>query len=240
MTGHTSAMPDPTALGIQRRQLHILFVLDCSGSMTGEKIASLNYAMATSIPAMRAAAEDNPETDVRVRVMRFSDAPAWQTPEAVPVAAFTWQELTAQGETNAGAALALLAAGLTPEAMPGRQLAPIIVLVSDGQPTDDFAAGLAALLNSPFGAKSIRIAIAIGQDADLDVLKGFIGHADFQVLAAHNAQDLVNRIKWATTAPMKAVSQPAKTGGGGTMAALAADAAAQAQTPAKDISDLVW
>lgn len=234
-----SAMPDPAAMGIQRRQLHLYFVLDCSGSMTGEKMASLNYAMATAIPAMRAAAEDNAETDVRVRVMRFSDTPAWQTPEAVPVAAFTWQELAAEGETNLGAALTLLAAGMTPQGMPGRQLAPIIVLVSDGQPTDDFAAGQAALLASPYGGKSVRIAIAIGQDADQEVLNAFIGHSDFPALAAHNAQDLVNRIKWATTAPMKTVSQPAKTGGG-TMAALAADAAAQAQTPPKDISDLVW
>lgn len=232
-------MPDPSALGIQRRQLHFVFVLDCSGSMTGEKMASLNYAMATALPAMRAGAEDNAETDVRVRVIRFSDTAMWQTPDPVPVADFAWENLEANGETNLGAALSLLAAGLTSEVMPGRQLAPIIVLVSDGQPTDDFAAGQTALLESPYGSKSVRIAIAIGQDADLDVLNSFIGHSDFKALAAHNAEELVSRIKWATTAPVKTVSQPAKTGAS-PMQILASDAAQQAQTAPKDISDLVW
>jgi uncharacterized protein YegL len=84
----------------------------------------------------------------------------------------------------------------------------VIVLVTDGQPTDDFNDGLKALMASPYGSKSLRVAIAIGSDADLGVLQRFIGHPEFKPLRANNAQDLVNRIKWATTAPVKAVSSP--------------------------------
>lgn len=209
-------MTDPLPLdmaGVARRQLHMILVIDCSGSMTGEKMASLNYAIASAVPAIRAASTENPETDVRIRVIRFSDTPEWHVGEAAPVADFSWSDLTAGGETRLGTALTLLASTLTPDAMPGRQLSPVIVLVSDGQPTDDFESGLAALMASPYGAKSVRIAIAIGSDADIDVLNAFIAHPEFRALQAHNAQDLVNRIKWATTAPVRTVSAPTRIAG---------------------------
>ena len=50
----------------------------------------------------------------------------------------------------------------------------------------------------------------IGSDADIDVLNAFIAHPEFRALKAHNAQDLVNRIKWATTAPVRTVSRMAE------------------------------
>ncbi len=134
-----------------------------------------------------------------------------------------------------GAALAALAEQLTPEGMPGRQLPPVIVLVSDGQPTDDFEAGLARLMASPYGRKAIRIAIAIGADADLDVLSRFIAHPEFKPLQAHNAEALVNRIKWATTAPVKSVSAPVT--GATPVQRLAQEAEA---TPAPAADAMVW
>jgi uncharacterized protein YegL len=223
------------ALGISRRQLHFILIVDCSGSMGGDKIASLNHAMAAAIPAMREAAADNAETQVMVRVLRFGNGADWHVPEAVPVDQLVWTDLSAEGETHMGTALLLAAAVLNPENMPGRQLPPVIVLVSDGQPTDDFAGGLAALLASPYGKKSVRIAVAIGSDADTDVLDAFIAHPEFKVLHAHNAQELTNRIRWATTAPVKTASSPL-TMDGGPVAELAREAVSQASP----VGDLVW
>ncbi len=237
---NSEALPSMDAIGIARRQLHFVFVLDCSGSMAGEKMASLNYALASAIPAMREAAADNPETDLLVRVVRFSDTAHWHVATPTPVAAFRWTDLTAGGETRLGAALSLVASGLTADHMPGRQLPPVVVLVSDGQPTDDHKAGLAALVTSPYGRKSIRLAIAIGGDADIDVLDAFIGHPEFRALEAHNAQELVQRIRWATTAPVKTVSSPT-VGAASPLQALSADAdASQRGTPGSSSDDLVW
>jgi uncharacterized protein YegL len=227
-------LPNLETAGLSPRQLNFLLAVDCSGSMTGDKMASLNYALRAAIPAMREAAADNPETRVTVQVLRFSTGAAWHV-EATPVERLEWQDLTADGETHMGAALAALAERLTPEGLPGRQLPPVIVLVSDGQPTDDFEAGLARLMASPYGRKAIRIAIAIGADADLDVLTRFIGHPDFRPLQAHNAEALVNRIKWATTAPVKSVSAPVT---GATPVQRLAQEAAAAPAPAADA--MVW
>jgi uncharacterized protein YegL len=225
----------PDAAELARRQLHLVIAVDCSGSMQGDKIASLNYALRTAIPAMQEAAGENPETDVLVRVLCFSDGAHWHL-GPVPVDAFEWRDLTADGTTRMGHALELIAQQLTPATLPGRQLPPVIVMISDGQPTDNFDAGLKALLQSPYGGKSLRVAIAIGSDADLNVLQRFIGHPEFKPLRANNAQDLVERIKWATTATVKTVSSGAM--GSGAASALAQETADAASSSEGSIS--VW
>jgi uncharacterized protein YegL len=93
--------------------------------------------------------------------------------------------------------------------MPDRALPPVIVLTSDGRPTDDFDAGLKRLMNEPWGRKSVRIAIAIGRDADTGVLKKFLGNPEIEPLQSNNADALSRHIRWASTAVLKAASAPA-------------------------------
>jgi uncharacterized protein YegL len=226
-------LPSLSATRLARRQLHVILALDCSGSMTGDKIASLNYAMRAAIPEMRNAAEDNPETDVLIRVLRFSSSAEWHVADPTPVSQFEWQDVAAGGETNMGEALGMMADVLGPERMPGRQLPPVLVLVSDGQPSDDFELGLKRLFDSPYGSRSLRVAIAIGSDADHEILERFIAHPEFKPLRANNAQELVTRIKWATTAPVKSVSSPSNAPDPVTQLAL--DAERQ-----KRSNDMVW
>lgn len=196
---------DPTALA--RRQLQVMFALDCSGSMQGDRIASLNYAMRTALPELAEVAAENPEIDVRVRVLRFADSAEWQS-ESTSAGDYVWHDLAADGETNMGAALRTLASALSPDAMTGRQLPPVIVLASDGLPTDDYEDALGEFFAAQFAESAVRVAIAIGTDADMDPLDRFIRHPTARPLRASNATELVNRIKWATTAPVKAVSSP--------------------------------
>ena len=192
-----------------RRQLHFFFVVDCSGSMTGDRMASLNYAIRSAIPAMRAAAADNPENDVLVRVIGFGDKAKWilETPQNLP--GFSWTDLKPAGETAMGEALDLLAGVLNGKKMPGPQLPPVIVMVSDGLPTDEVDEGLAALEASEYGKGAVRIAVAIGSDADIPTLQSFMGKSGFKPLQANNAETLVNRIKWAASTPLKVVSSAA-------------------------------
>ena len=53
------------------------------------------------------------------------------------------------------------------------------------------------------------MAIAIGEGADLAVLRRFIGHAEVEPLQANNAEQLVHFIRWASTAVLQAASAPA-------------------------------
>lgn len=191
------------------RPLHFIWIADCSGSMSGDKIQQLNFAIRESIPAMRDVANENPNADVLVRALKFANGAQWHVGQATKVANFEWLDLKADGLTDMGKALKMVAEQLKMPPMSERALPPVLVLLSDGQPTDNFEEGLQALLDLPWGKKAVKIAIAIGEDADTDVLQQFMGsNSELKPLIAKNAEQLVNYIKWASTAVLKAASSP--------------------------------
>jgi uncharacterized protein YegL len=116
---------------------------------------------------------------------------------------------TGGGNTDMGTALQMLAEQLKIPPMTERALPPVLILLSDGQPTDDFESGLAQLMRQPWGKKAVRVAIAIGQDTELDVLQKFIGHSEIRPLQANNPEALLNYIKWASTVVLTNASAPA-------------------------------
>jgi uncharacterized protein YegL len=191
------------------KPLHFIWIADCSDSMRVHgKIQALNTAIREAIPHMRKVAQDNPNAQVLVRAVRFSDGAYWHIAQPVPVEQFEWVDLQAKGVTDMGKALELVAEQLKMPPMPERGLPPVLVLISDGLPTDDFAAGLNALLDLPWGKKAVRIAIAIGGDANLEVLQRFINNPELKPLRANNPEALTTHIRWASTAVLKSASSP--------------------------------
>ena len=72
--------------------------------------------------------------------------------------------------------------------------APAIILLSDGAPTDDFESGLATLKQNNWFKAAIKVAIAIGDDADKDVLTQFTGTNE-AVFTVHNIDALKQIIR---------------------------------------------
>ncbi|MEU2077623.1 MULTISPECIES: vWA domain-containing protein [unclassified Streptomyces] len=190
------------------RPVHFIWLLDCSYSMLGEKIGQLNYAIREAIPEMRSVAHDNPAAQLLLRTITFSTTARWHHKDPVPVDDFTWQDVQPDGTTNLGEALQLVAGELRTPPMPERALKPVIALVSDGVPTDDWRAGLKAIEATPWGRKAVRVAIAIGSDADRSVLQEFLANPELRPLDANSPKQLAAAIRWASTAAVKAASQP--------------------------------
>lgn len=190
------------------RPVHFIWLLDCSYSMQGEKIGQLNYAIREAVPEMRSVAQDNPAAQLLLRTMTFSTTARWHHQDPVPVENFTWQDVQVDGMTNLGEALQMVARELDTPPMPQRALKPVLALVSDGVPTDDWKAGLRAVDATPWGRKAVRVAIAIGADADRTVLQEFLGNPELQPLDANSPKQLAAAIRWASTAAVKAASQP--------------------------------
>jgi len=189
-----------------KRPLNFFWVVDCSGSMIGDKIQQVNYAIQSTIPDMRDAAEGNTNAELLIQAMKFSSGASWITPSPVKIEDYSWTDLNASGLTELGKALDLLCAQLTIPPMSERALPPVIVLLSDGEPTDSYRPSLDKLLSLPWGKKAVKIAIAIGKDADRSVLQEFTGNSEY-VLDANNPQALVAMIRWASTVASQ-VSQP--------------------------------
>jgi uncharacterized protein YegL len=191
------------------RPLHFIWMADCSGSMDVDgKIQSLNTAIKEAIPSMQTVADENPNARVLVRAIRFSTGAQWHVSQPTEVADFRWEDLSAEGVTDMGKAFSMVAEQLRIPPMVERALPPVLVLISDGQPTDDYASGLKALMEQPWGRKAVRIAIAIGEDADTEVLQKFISNPELKPLQANNPEALVKYIKWVSTAVLKSASAP--------------------------------
>lgn len=192
-----------------RRPLHFIWLCDCSGSMNSkEKIQQLNFAVREALPHMVKAAESNPDTEVLVRALSFGRSVQWVVSKPTPVADFRWTDLTAEGETPLGAALRAVAEQMKIPPMDERARPPVLVLISDGQPTDDFNAGLRELLALPWGKKAVKVGIAIGRDADHTALQKFIDHPELKPLLANNAETLVKYLRWCSTAVLSSASSP--------------------------------
>ena len=228
------------------RPIHFFWVVDCSGSMYGEKIGIVNNTIQECIPEMRNSADNNPNAQLLIRALQFSSGASWITTSPVPVENYSWEDMEANGLTELGKAFDLLAAQLSIPPMPARALPPVIVLLSDGQPTDDYKKSLDKLKGMPWFRKAVKIAISIGQDADDDVLIEFTGNKEL-VLQANNATALAKMIKWAsTTASMVSApsskpmnSAPVSAPAASTPSASASAPADEPFTPANNGAPLV-
>jgi uncharacterized protein YegL len=63
-------------------------------------------------------------------------------------------------------------------------------------------------MEQPWGKKAVRIAIAVGGDADHEPLQKFIGHSELRTLQSNSPENLVKQIKWVSTVVLKAASSP--------------------------------
>lgn len=204
---------------LSARPLHFFFVTDASGSMEVDgKIQSLNNAIREAIPHLREVAAQNPFANLLVRALAFSSGTRWHIEQPTPVDLVSWSDVVAGGYTDFGAALQELASVLRMPPMEARAFPPVIVVISDGQPTDDFDKGLAALMAEPWGRRAVRLAIAIGRDADLDVLQRFIGDPAVKPFSARDPDQLAYLVRFVSTAASRLASTP--TGGGANAAAL--------------------
>lgn len=163
-----------------KKVLPIIYVLDTSGSMCGEKIASVNEAMYE----MEAIWEDiecsDPDFRITIDVLSFSTGARWITEKPVARGEFLWQDIEAYGETDLGQALIQLKERLEDLYCCSNNFEkvcyPVIIFISDGQPTDEYESALMNLnTESENFAKAIKIAVAVGDDADENVLVKVIG-----------------------------------------------------------------
>ena len=91
-----------------------------------------------------------------------------------------WQTLQADGMAPMGTALKMAKAMIDDKnTTPSRAYRPTIVLVSDGQPNDDWEKPLEDFISNGRSSKCFCVAMAIGRDADEDGLRRFISKTPF-------------------------------------------------------------
>jgi len=194
-----------------RKTMVLFFIVDTSGSMEGKKIGAVNQAIREVLPELKDMSDDNADSEIKIAVLEFSSGSRWITPPVEP-GKYTWRDLDAAGVTDFGHACRSLAEKLSVSkgfmSHASGSYAPVLFLLSDGQPVDDWKSGLAELQKNNWYKFAVKVAIAIGDDADKDVLKEFTGSME-AVMINHDSASLIKMIKEIAVTSSQVASQGA-------------------------------
>lgn len=184
--------------GIPRRTMTMFFLIDTSSSMAGSKIGAVNDAMENVMPIISEISDENSDAEIKIAVLDFSSEVKWLYDEPKIVSNFQWRNVNADGLTSFGDACLKLESKLHRESgfmqSASGSYAPTIILMTDGEPTDNYQVGLEKLKKNNWFKSAIKFAIAIGDDANKDVLVEFTGNRE-TVLTVHNIEALKKIIK---------------------------------------------
>lgn len=199
----------------EARPLPIIVLADTSGSMNGEKINELNLAMREMINSLNSA--DDIRGRFQLSVITFGGEVKVAQPLA-DVSGITLSELTASGRTPMGHAFEVAKEMIEDrEIVSSRAYTPTIVLISDGLPTDcteemykrknyfDWEP-LKSLHSGERSSKCQRLALGIGDDADLDMLKTFIDNPEIPLIKTKDASGITKFFRWVTMSTVARMS----------------------------------
>jgi uncharacterized protein YegL len=152
------------------RRLPVYLALDTSGSMYGEPIAAVETGVQTLISALR---QDPYALETAYLSVITFDSAAKQIVPLTELTAFQMPSIQANGTTSLGDALKLLAGKIDTEvakttAEVKGDWKPLIFIMTDGAPTDNWQKGLTEFRKRKVG---MVVACAAGQGADTKVLK---------------------------------------------------------------------
>ncbi len=152
------------------RRLPVYLLLDCSGSMYGEPIEAVKNGVQVLISTLR---QDPYALETAYLSIITFDSDAKQVTPLTELSAFQQPAIQASGCTALGEALSLLSKmadqevrKTTPEKKGDWK--PLVFIMTDGEPTDDFNKGLAEFKKRKWG---MVVACAAGAGANTDTLK---------------------------------------------------------------------
>lgn len=198
---------------IVKREMVLFFIIDQSGSMSGKKIGAVNTAVREVIPELRGIG--GADVNIKIAVLLFSSGCHWMYQTPIDVNDFQWNTVETHGLTDMGAAFLALREKMSKKeflSAPSGSVAPAIFLMSDGQPTDDYARPLEELMQNKWFTHAIRIAVAIGEDADKDMLAQFTGNPE-AVVTAHSPEALRQLIRFISITSSQVGSGSGSAGG---------------------------
>lgn len=206
--------------GAPRRLCPVFFLLDTSGSMSGAPIGAVNSAMENVLPELASMNYSNSDAEIGVGVVSFNFSADWIPERAIKdPESFPWNALDALGGTNMGAAFDQLndalskSHGLMKRAT--GSVAPVLFLLSDGEPTDDWQPALERLKQNNWYKASIKVAIGYGESSNDAVLAEFTGTME-NVIHTNDPNDLKRMIKFVAIRSSQVASDGTQAGPGGT------------------------
>ena len=177
------------------RRLPVFLVLDTSGSMSGEPIQAVKNGVQMLVSALR---QDPQALETAFLSVITFDSSAHELVPLTDLPSFQAPDITASGVTAMGEALTLVADCAKRDVIKASSTQkadwrPMVFLMSDGVPTDDFEKGLARFQQEKWGAV---VACAVN-DADVSILKRIAPESVVQLDTSDSAS-MSAFFKWVT------------------------------------------
>lgn len=197
-----------------RKALPIFYLLDTSGSMSGVPIGTLNSAMGETMEALKDVAKNNADAMLKIGVLEFNTNVKWMNAKGLEdVEDFFYEDLEAGGMTSMGEALKELDSKLSRHAFLDSiagNLMPIIIVMSDGYANDDYKKYLDKIRGNRWFKRATKIAFAIGDDADLQMLAEVVGDSE-AVIRTSDMTAFAKMIKFVSVTSSMLVSTSSTT-----------------------------
>lgn len=180
------------------RPLPVIVAVDRSGSMNrDEKINALNTALKSFISSIKEESSDKAE--IHIAMFSFGQHTATQDIPLTPISQIEEiRDYTAEGGTPMGQAFKLMKEMIEDRnIVSSRSYKPTIVLITDGLPNGEWEPQMEALINDGRSSKAFRMAMAIGDDADADMLARFVSTPEYLV-KGENARDIKKFFRYIT------------------------------------------
>ncbi len=177
------------------RRLPVYLLLDTSGSMSGEPIESVKNGVQIMISSLR----QNPQAieSAFLSIITF-DSAASQIVPLTDLASFQMADIRASGVTALGEALKLVSQKIDTEVARTTteqkgDWKPLVFIMTDGAPTDDWQSGLAEFKKRKTG---FTVACAAGSGANTAILKQITENV--VSLDTADAQSIGKFFQWVT------------------------------------------
>lgn len=232
--------------GIKRQVLNLVFVIDNSGSMEGEKIGAVNNAIRDVVSIMPEIQEDTSDAEIKISAMTFSEDCHWVYSEPKSVDEFKWNDVSTDGGTDYSKAYDELSKFLCKKENGGQMpdiggVSPIIILMSDGMPTSyDWEDHLNQLKKKGWFKVALKYALAIQIDTQeaMNVLTKFTGSQE-TVLKVYTAEALRKVIKVIAITASKVKSSSSQVHAG-TLVSKEEEAKQEIAKGLEEIEDVEW
>lgn len=182
----------------ERKPLPVIVMADVSGSMAANgKIQALNGAMREMLASF--SQEENTRAEIHVSVVTFGGSCASLHCPLQPARSIKWTDMVAMGMTPMGSAMTMVREMLEDRTcIPSKAYRPTLILVSDGYPNDAWQEPMRLLTTEGRSQKADRMALAIGEDADENMLRRFLVEPERPLFHADDAADIHSFFRFAT------------------------------------------
>lgn len=164
---------------IEKKEIHIFYILDTSGSMTGLSIGQVNRTMSETLSDLKQIAKKITNTDFKIAILSFNSACEWITGESlVDLNSFEWEDLSEGVLSDIGLALTELnnkiSNGNFCETI-SDDYSPFFVFMTDGLVTDDYSKSLGEVKQKKWFINGTKIGFEVGDDSDKQTIADIVG-----------------------------------------------------------------